>query len=476
MREEFDFAVIGGGSAGLTASIMAARLGARTLLVDRESLGGDCLNYGCVPSKALIASARAAHQMRRAEDFGIDGVDVLVDSRSVLDRMRRIRARIGETDSPEALAMHGLEVALGGARFTDRTEILIGNERRVRAKRYLIATGSRPAIPLIPGIETVDALTNEGLFDLEELPPSMVIIGGGPIGCEMAQALARLGVAVTLVVRGPRLLEREEPEVSELIQQVFEAEGITIHQGVGVDSVGRTDAGCFVALESERVVVASRVMLATGRVPNLDSLDLPHAGIPTTARGIEVGKDLRTHNRAVYAAGDCTGGPQFTHWAEYEARIATRNALFRGRQLRDPEVVPWTTFTDPEVARVGLTLAQARKRDPEAHVHELALSHVDRAVCEGTPAGFLRAVVGRRDRVLGVHLVGAHAGELLPTWTEAVGAGRKLNDVSRTIHVYPTLSHGSRRLSDESFMAHGVGRLTSLLFARFRSRTTDSVE
>ena len=422
-----------------------------------------------VSIKALLASAKVAERMRRAPEFGIESVDVTVDTRAVMTRVRSIRQVIGATESPEALARHGVDVAFGGARFLDPERVQVGDGRRVRAARFLIATGSRPVVADIPGIDGVDALTNEGLFELDELPTSMAVLGGGPIGCEMAQALHRLGSSVTLVHRGERILQREEPEVSQLIGQRFSDEGIDVRLRASATSVTRVAGGCRLTLTCGDSIEAASLLVATGRKPNLAALQLDRADVSTTARGVEVRDDLRTTNPRVYAAGDCTGGPQFTHWAEYEARIATRNALFRGRAKRDLRVVPWTTFTDPEVARVGLTLADAEQQNVAAHIHDFPFSEVERAVCDGDQGGFLRAVLDGRDRVLGVHIVGAHAGELLPEWVEAVQARRKLAEIAARIHVYPTLSHGSRRLADQSFLIHGVSRWTRRLFGRFES-------
>ncbi len=440
----YDLVVIGGGSGGLTASIMAGRLGAKVLLVDRERLGGDCLHHGCVPSKALIASARRAHAVRTAGGFGLEVEAPRVDFRAVMARMRGIREDIGTHDSPEAVAEHGVEVAFGGARFLGPHRLRVG-EREVQAKRVIIATGAGPRrIPLSHPAPIIDYTQ---LFDLEALPERLLVVGGGPIGCELGQAMGRLGARVTLLQRGPRLLPRAHPEASWLVQAALEDEGVEVH-------TGNPDAAGY---------QADLVLLAVGRRAHFEGLGLEDAGVAHTERGITVDEALRTSQSHIYAVGDCNGGPQFTHWAEHEARVATRNALFRGRaQRRAP--LPAVTFTDPEVASVGPLLDDA---GPGAEAHRVPMDKVDRAVCDGRSEGFLEVVVDAKGRAIGAHAVGHGAGELLPEWVLAIRQRLRLRDVGAAIHAYPTLTRANRRAADERFFAKGLPGWQRRLFGRF---------
>ena len=335
--------VIGGGSGGLTATVIAARLGARVLLVDRQRLGGDCLYAGCVPSKALIASANMAHRMRRAQSYGLAPVDVQVDIQAVMDRIRKIQAEIGQGESPQALEAEGAEVALGGARFVDPHTILVGADRQVHAERVIISTGSRAVAPELPGLEGAGYLDHVGVFEMTQLPARLGVIGGGPIGCELGQALARLGSQVTIVQRGQQLLSREAPEVSALLKQRFEAEGIQVMTRANPVSVERTPDEKRLVVEHEgehRTLIVDELLVAVGRKPNVESLALEAAQVEVGERGIVVSETLQTSQPHIYAVGDVNGGPQFTHWAEHEGRIAARNALFKGNSKRSWALIP----------------------------------------------------------------------------------------------------------------------------------------
>ncbi len=469
--DAFDLVVIGGGSGGLTSTVIAARLGARVLLVDRQSLGGDCLHYGCVPSKALIASANMAHRMRRAADWGIEPVEVKVDFDKVMARIRTIQDEIGAGESPEALTQEGAEVAMGGARFLDPHTLQIGADRKVRAERIIIATGSRAVPPEIPGLKGAGFLDHVGVFSMKTLPARLAVIGGGPIGCELGQALSRLGSEVTIVQRGDRVLAKEEPEVSALLQSSLQAEGIEVLTRAQIQSVDRTPEGKRLTIEREgqtQTLLCDEILVAVGRRPNLESLSLDAAEVEHNEKGVIVNELLQTSQSHIYAVGDVNGGPQFTHWAEHEARIATRNALFKGNQKRAMERLPRVTFTDPEVASLGLTLADAKGQ--KVHTHQIPMHKVDRAVCEGESSGFLMAVVDAKDRVLGVHAVGAHAGELLAEWTLAMEHDISLEKVGSAIHAYPTFTRANRRLADERFLDHGISGWLTKFFANFTPR------
>ncbi len=381
--KHYDLVVIGGGSAGLTAVTMAARLGASSLLVDRESLGGDCLHYGCVPSKSLIASARMAHKMRHAERLGLGSVDQSIDLAHVMRRVDRIRDEIGSHESPDAIRKLGVDVALGGATFIDENTIEVDQSYPVTGERFLIATGSHAVAPDIPGLVESGFIDHVDLFGLQVLPDRLAVIGGGSIGTEMGQALSRLGSRVTIVQRAPRLLPKEDPDISEVLQTVFAAEGIELLLRANPVRVTRSDGQKQIEVEQNgdmRTINCDEILVAVGRKANTDAMNLSAAGIVTNSKGIVVDDSLRTNKPHIFAVGDCNGGPQFTHWAEYEARIATRNALYRGTSKRSMQTLPWVTFTDPAVARVGLTIDEARMaaKNSGAHEHVFPYSQLDR--------------------------------------------------------------------------------------------------
>ncbi len=471
--KHYDLIVIGGGSAGLTSVTIAARLGARSLLVDRESLGGDCLHYGCVPSKSLIASARMAHRMRHAGKFGFDPVEVKADLARVMDRVDKIREQIGSHESPGAIRKLGVDVALGGASFMNEDTIEVDQSYPVTGERILIATGSHAVAPDIRGLAETGFIDHVDLFGLRKLPERLVVIGGGPVGSEMGQALSRLGSKVTIVQRGSRLLPREDPDISAVLQNSFAEEGIGVLLSANPIRVGRGDGEKEVEIEQHgdrHTIRCDEILVAVGRKPNIDALNLSEAGVQTKSRGIVVDDNLRTSKSHIFAVGDCNGGPQFTHWAEYEARIATRNALYRVTSKRSMQTLPWVTFTDPEVARVGMTLDEANSAGKYSGIHEhrYPYSQLDRAVCESDTSGMIKVIVDRSDRVLGAHIIGPGAGEALTEWVLAIENRLSLKRIGKAIHVYPTLSRINRRVADEAFLTHGVSEWTNRLFARFK--------
>lgn len=466
----YDLIVIGGGSAGITATTMAARLGARVLLVDRERLGGDCLHYGCVPSKALIASARLAHRMRRAADYGMATPDVQVDIEAVMRRIQNIKDTIGAHESPDVFRQMGSDVKFGGARFVDPQTLEVGGER-LTGEKILIATGSHAVNPPIPGIEEVGTINHISVFHLKELPRRLIVVGGGPIGCEIAQSLSRLGSEVKIVQRGPRLLHREDPEIAQMLHEAFRREGIELLLEAEPECIREEDGIKKIDIrqkDQSLQLECDAIFIAIGRKPSIEALDLDKAGVAVNPRGIIVDDTLQTSQRHIFAVGDCNGGPQFTHWAEHEARIATRNALFRGRSKRSMNLIPWVTFTDPEVARVGLTLEEARKEYGEAHEYQLPMSKVDRAVCEGEPHGQIKVVVGKKEKILGVHIIGLNAGEALAEWVLAMEHGISLPQIGNAIHVYPTLGRVNRRVADMHFLENGVASWMIRLFGQFK--------
>jgi len=472
-QKHYDLIVIGGGSAGLTAVIMAARLGARALLVDRENLGGDCLHYGCVPSKSLIASARMAHRMRHAGKYAIRSVEPEVDFARVMGRVDCIRDQIGEHDSPDAIRRLGVEVALGGASFIDEFTIEIDQSYQVSGERILIATGSHAVAPDIPGLDEAGYIDHVDLFGLRELPGRLAVIGGGPIGAEMGQAFSRLGSQVTIVQRASRLLQSEDSDISAVLQTAFDDEGIDLFLSANPVKAARADGHKELEIRQhghDQSIYCDEILVAVGRRANVDALNLSAAGIRVNSKGIVVDDSLRTNKPHIFAAGDCNGGPQFTHWAEYEARVATRNALYRGTGRRSMQTLPWVTFTDPEVARVGMTLDEAETagKYPGIHEHRFPYAQLDRAICESDTAGLIKVVVDKSEKVLGAHIIGPGAGEALTEWVLAIEHRIPLSKIGSAIHVYPTFSRINRRVADEAFMAHGVSRWMNRLFARFK--------
>ena len=471
--EHYDLISIGGGSGGLTAVNMAAGVGARSLLVDRESLGGDCLHYGCVPSKALIASARSAHAMRHAAKYGIESVSPNIDFGLVMDRVDRIRDDIGSHETPEAIEKLGVDVALGGARFINESTLEVGGSRLVKADKIVIATGSHATAPDIPGLAEAGFIDHVGLFKLRECPGRLVVIGGGAIGSEMGQALSRLGSEVTIIQRADRLLPREDPTISAVLHDVFAEEGISLLLSAAPVRVSRSGNEKVIEVlqnGESKSVRCDEILVAVGRSPVIDALDLSAAGIEANARGIIVDDRLRTSKPHVFAVGDCNGGPQFTHWAEHEARVATRNALYKGFGKRSRHLLPWVTFTSPEIARVGMTVTEARaaNSDDRIHEHVFPYSRLDRAVCESDTTGMIRVVVDKSDKILGAHIVGRGAGEALAEWVLAIRHGIPLAKIGSAIHVYPTLGRINRRVADEAFLEHGVSPWMNKLFARFK--------
>jgi pyruvate/2-oxoglutarate dehydrogenase complex dihydrolipoamide dehydrogenase (E3) component len=461
MRESYDIVVIGGGSAGLVAAVGAAQLGARTLLVERRALGGDCLFTGCVPSKALLASARFAALARRAADFGFEPAEsrFLDDSfASVTRRVGRVVAAVGERDAPEVFERYGVELMFGTPRFVSPRELEVeprdgGPTIRVKAKRFCVSTGSSPLVPPIEGLAETGYVTNEEVFNLTSLPRSLVVVGGGPVGVELGQAFARFGSRVAIVQRAARLLPREDEEVSEALASTLGGEGVEVLTSTEVVRARAEDGGRVLTVRSgggtETELRADQILVATGRRPNVAGLNLEAAGVEYDERRIRTDAYLQTTARGVYAAGDVTGRYLFTHVAAYEASVVVRNALFFGplRRRADFRVVPWAIFTDPEVARVGLTEREARDRHGAAvRVFRTEFAENDRAHTEGETRGFAKFVcAGRGSRIVGAHLFGAHAGELVHEVVLAMKRGLGLSALGGLMHVYPTLSQVSQQ-------------------------------
>lgn len=432
-----DICVIGAGAAGLSVAVGATQLGARTVLFEQGEMGGDCLNYGCVPSKALLAAAHAAASSATASRFGLHSVAPEVDFPAVMRHVHEVIAQIAPHDSAERLERLGIRVIRARATFTGREEVS-GGEVSVRARRIVVASGSAPFMPAVAGLEDVPVLTNETLFALSERPAHLLVLGGGPVGVEMAQAFRRLGSAVTVFQRG-RLLPREEPELVDALRERLAAEGITIHEDADITSVGRASGGVLLRRRDGLETVGSHLLVAAGRRPRLAGLALERAGIAYSEHGITVDARLRSTNRRVYALGDVIGGPQFTHCAGYQAGIVIRNALFRLPAKVDYRALPRVTYCDPELAQVGLTEREARARFGGAvqAVHA-QLAQNDRARAERDSVGLIKVVIDKRGAILGASLLGAHSGEHIPLWGLAISRRLRLNALTALIVPYPT--------------------------------------
>lgn len=460
--ERYDLAVIGGGTAGLVSSAVSAGIGARTALVEQHRLGGECLWTGCVPSKAIIRSASVLHTLRRAASYGIVAEGGRADFARVMERVHAIIARIEPHDSPERFRALGVDVIQGRARFLSPEQAEVDG-RRIHAKRWILATGSRTAVPAVPGLEDAGYLTHETLWNLRELPTSMLVLGGGPIGIEMAQAFARLGSHVTVAAAGNQVLEREDPEIAAVLQRQLACEGITLMMGAKVTRV-RVESGAKVATvtssKGETEVRAAELLVATGRKPNVEEMGLDALGVEVSEDGVVVDASLRTSASNVWAAGDVVGPYRFTHVADYQARIAAPNALFPLRRKVDYRVVPWCTYTEPEVARVGLTEAEAKAQWGEkAGVYRYEHDSLDRALCDGEPEGLTKMVLDPKGRIVGAHVVGPRAGETIHEAVLAVRQRLKLSDLSGMIHVYPTYPESLKRAADAYLRAKYSGGL-----------------
>ncbi len=448
MSKTYDLVIIGGGAAGLMAASFAVQLDASVALVEKHRIGGDCTWTGCVPSKALLRAAKAAQEMRTAARYGLTSVEPEVNLKAVMAHVRDVISGVYEEESPEALQDDGIDVFLGAAFFLDSNTIAVGDVT-LTARRVLIATGAHPYIPPIRGLDEVDYLTSESLWELEEMPPRLLIVGAGPVGVEMAQAFQRLGSQVTLLTSRNRLLPRDDPEASRVLGEIFEAEGISIAYDARAELAWQDQAGIHVGAGG-RGLVGDALLMATGRRPNVEGMGLEEAGIIFSPDGIQVDSQLRTSQRHIYAAGDAAGGYQFTHYASWQAAMAVRNALLPGTSQGVSELVPWTTFTDPEVAHVGLTEEQAREQHGnDVRTCNWPMTRVDRARTDGDTAGFIKLVHRRNGTLLGATIVASRAGEMIHEWLVVLQQRIKIADLSNAIHVYPTYSVAGMQAASE---------------------------
>jgi len=464
-RFDTNVIVIGAGSAGLVAALIAATVKAKVTLVERHKMGGDCLNTGCVPSKALIRSARIADYARRATEFGLEPMAVQVNFRRVMERVQAVVKTIEPHDSVARFTSLGVDCLQGDARILSPWEVEVDG-RVLSARNIIIASGARPQVPDIPGLAALDYLTSDTVWELRDSPAHLLVIGAGPIGCELAQAFARLGTRVTLVTHAARVLPREDPEVSALLLQTLQAQGMAVHTGyepMAFRRDGAAQCASFRTPAGERELVFDRVLLAVGRHANVEGLGLDALGIPLTAAGtVVVDEYLRTRVPTIFACGDVAGPYLFTHMASHQAWYATVNALFgRFRQFKvDYSIVPWATFTDPEVARVGLNEQEALARGIAVDVTRYGIDDLDRAIADGEAHGFVKVLTAPgSDRILGATIVGYHAAELLAEFVLAMKHGLGLGKILATIHVYPTLGESNRFLASEWRKARKPERL-----------------
>ncbi len=447
-----DICVLGAGPAGLSVAAGASQMGAKVALVERARMGGDCLNYGCVPSKSLLAAGKAAAAHRVAAGMGIGYAPPEIDFGAVHDHVHEVIAAIAPYDSVERFEGMGVTVLRDDARFTGVREVEAG-ETRVRARRFVVATGSQPLVPPIPGLDSTPYLTNETVFGLTERPDHLIIVGGGPVGCELGQAFCLLGAKVS-VVEMASILPQDDAELVDILRTRLRADGIALHEGAAVTSVAPSPGGVAVTIERDgksETLQGSVLLLAAGRRPSVDGLGLAAAGIAYDRSGIKVDRRLRTTNKKVYAAGDVCGGYQFTHVAGYHAAVVLRNVLFRLPTGADTQCVPWVTYTEPELAHVGLGEAAARQAHGKIRVLRWPFAENDRAQTERRTDGLIKVIATPRGRVLGASVLGHQAGEVIQPWVLAMSRGIRLSAMAQMIAPYPTLGEVSKRVSSSFF-------------------------
>jgi dihydrolipoamide dehydrogenase len=456
MRYDYDVIVIGGGAAGLVAASGTAALGAKTALIEKKALGGDCTWYGCIPSKSLLKSAKVFSSIKRLKEFGISaGGQNTYDPSLVMSHVRDVIKKVSAHDSAEVFERKGIKVLFGSPKFLDHNTVELKGER-ISAKRFIIASGSRPMVPPIEGLKDISYLTNENVFDLEALPKSLAVLGGGPIGMELSMAFARLGVEVSIIEMFDRLMVREDKEIADVLIDEFKAEGIKIYTGKKAVRFSKDGGMVSITLEDKdknlSTVKAEKVLVAVGRAANVQGLDLEKAGIRYLNKGVEVDATLRTSARNIYACGDVAGPYQFTHMAEYQAVITVGNALFPFKRKADYSAVPWCTFTDPEVARVGLTEDEARVKYKNIKVYRSLYSGNDRAITDIEEKGLAKVITDKKGYILGAHIVGANAGEIIHEYILAKSSKLKIGNLSSAIHIFPTLAQVVKRSADQYYI------------------------
>ena len=468
MSYEFDMIVIGGGAAGLTSAGMAASLGAKTMMLEKARLGGDCTWYGCIPSKILLNKGKEAKIAGRKTNYA-----------EIADALDRIREEVYEdADHPDIFRNMGVDVRTGEATFKDNHTLSIkkenGDVESITARYFLIAAGSRAFVPPIPGLDSTPHHTNHTLFEMKKQPESMIVIGGGPIGSEMAQAFQRLGTQVTIVDMGGRILSKDEPELTSIVQDSLKRDGVNMQLGSGVTSVSGTDKEVQVVIEkdgSKTTLKAEKLLVATGRIPNADKLNLEAAGVKYTKRGIEVNPKCRTSQRHIYAAGDITGLYQFTHMSEHMAKVAVTNALLKVPMKIDSKHVPWCTFTDPEMAHVGASKKQLDETGVKYEVYRFPYSKIDRAITDESTEGWIHIYAKKfSGKILGADVCGVHAGEIIGYYALAMRNGVSLKKIADTIFPYPGYALGARRAADQWYIKNQSTTLVKWIRRIFRYR------
>ena len=453
---DYDIGIIGGGAAGLTVASGAAQLGAKTLLIEKEKeLGGDCLHFGCVPSKTVIRSAHVYHLMKHADRFGLPLAHVApVDFSKVSARIRDVIAKIQHHDSEKRFCGLGAKVLFASPRFADEHTVEIDG-RRVTAEKWVIATGSSAAVPPIPGLAQAPFVTNREIFYLDKLPESLVILGAGPIGIEMAQAFVRLGSQVQVLDRGPQILPKEDRDMADAVRKVLEGEGVAFHPQASVTRIEEKNGAKVIhftdAAGAEKTASGDTLLVAAGRKPNTDGLGLAEIGVELDRGYVKVDKRLRTRHRHIFAAGDVNGGFQFTHAAGYEGGIVVSNAVFRLPRKVDYTYLPWCTYTDPELASIGMNQGMAEAAGIKVSVYTEAFENNDRSLAEGERIGWVKLLLDEKEKPVGVQILGPHAGELISEWVAVMGGKVKLSALAGAIHPYPTIAEINKRVTGNYF-------------------------
>jgi len=462
---KYDFVVLGAGPAGVLAARQAAQQGAKVALIERDLIGGECLNTGCIPSKAIIRTARLYAEMREAENFGarVPG-DIHADFPLAMERMRHVRARIGrESYSARQLASIGVDVYFGEGRFA-QPNVIVVSDKKLRFDKALVATGSRPLIPSIPGLAEAGYLTNEDVFDLTECPRRLAVIGGGPLGCELAQAFCRLGSQVAIVQSEPMFLRQEERDAAQILAEAFARDGIGVYLNTDVVRVRIEGGEKFIDLDTDgdkSTIVVDEILVGTGRTPNVERLDLDLVGVKyDTENGVHINDFLQTTNPRIYAAGDVCFEHTFTHIEDASADIVVQNALFLGRKRLSALTIPWCTYTDPEIAHVGLYVREAQKKGIAVKTITVLMHDVHRAIADGEAEGFVKIhLKPGSDRILGATVVARHAGEMINDLTLAISSSIGLRDLGRVIRPYPTQAQAIEMAAD----AYGEARVLPAL-------------
>jgi pyruvate/2-oxoglutarate dehydrogenase complex dihydrolipoamide dehydrogenase (E3) component len=479
-KYDFDIGVIGGGAAGLTVASGAAQFGAKTLLIEKEKeLGGDCLHYGCVPSKTLIKTAHVHHLMRNAKRFGLPQPNMKqVDFRDVAKRIQSVIGVIQKHDSEERFCKLGVNVEFGDAVFTDENKVSIGG-KSYSATKWVIATGSSPAAPPIEGLDSTSYITNKEIFSLDRLPRSMICIGGGPIGIEMAQAFSRLGTEVTVIVRGGQILSKEDRDMAEQVMGVMEAEGVKFHLNsttLNTRDLGREKVVVIKKKEKTVSLKAERILVALGRQANLNGLGLEDINLNFDSRGLKVDNRLRTNHKHIYGAGDAIGGYQFTHAAGYEGGVVLTNAILHLPKKTDYTNLPWCTYTDPELASIGMNEKRAKDAGIEYSVWTEEFRDNDRSLAEGEETGKVKMILDKKEHPIGVQILGPGAGDLISEWVAVFNGGIKLSTIASSVHPYPTIGEINKRVVGSFFSGKIFSRKVKKalkLFFHFKGRGCD---